>query len=310
MSTDFQSKGIDRPRNGEPSTEGIGFADTLGRDTDILDAGNPLGPVDLNVDIRFKFQPLRSELCYISSVRMLAWLISKPDPWSGPIHGGIRWQDSEYPGLEIAVDTPERDGSIVGHIFFWAMARILHQMTRVDWFFDSGSTIRWRGVPVGKISFTLKDLLHLGSGHGTKSPEAVSSNYTAAAISLERNVTFTPVPGVTLLEKDVFMATVGALIHLASYRSIPPDVFEGGFPGVPGVFPAYNASISWTNQHSPEPRQPLDKPLLLQCMVESVVYGLNHRAFGALDAVAFQDGLQIATGGCYPLPSTRLRSRN
>ena len=268
---------------------------------------DPRGPADLNVITRFGIRPLRPSVCYMSSIRLLAFRAAQPNPMRGRLNGDFQWESSHFTdsGIQIALDTEAAGQYLPKNILLWAMARILHEMTQESRFLESESRLVWRGDCVSSLSFRLTNPSQLHLGNRTASLiDSGTSNYTAIAVGLARTGEYTSIPSSPLLEKDVLMSTIGALIQLASYREVPSQSFLGGFP-------AYGAFITWTNRWSPMPRQSLDKPLLLLCMVDSAAHAISRNDFNAMIAVVYEEGREIATGGYFPLPaSQRLRSKS
>ena len=259
---------------------------------------NPQGPAGFEISVLHGYQPLYREACYMSAVHLLATQVTEDFEGRLPLETMV-YNDPQYHDLTIVVSSLGVDELMLRKFLFWGMAQIMHRMTAHHSFIDSWYELKWQGKIVGDILFNSNPPRPpLGGKHfQLYKPNDSSISTDAYSLSFEYRV----IGEQLLVDKDVFMATIGALVQLAQTPEQNFDKFAGGFPTASVMLPIYNVRIFWTNS---QPRHPLSltKRLIVDSMVAAMTYGLRFGDFHALGVTVKNNRREVAQGGYYSPP--------
>lgn len=256
---------------------------------------NPQGPAGFEITVIRGYQRLPRETCYMSAVHLLAMQVIEDFEGRLPMETMVYSEDRD---LTIVVSTLGVNELMLRKFLLWGMAKIMHTMTAQNSFIDAWYELKWQGKVVGDVLFNSKPPRPPlgGKDFQMNKPNDTSISTDPYNLSFEYRI----MRDQLLADKDVFMATIGALVQLAQNHEQNFDSFAGGFPTVPIVQPVYNVRISWVNSR---PRRPLSltKRIIVDSMLAAVTYGARFGDFHALGVTVKNNGREVAQGGYHLL---------
>ena len=272
------------------ATSAIPSNDSLLYSSNSAGPWNPQGPAGFEITVLHGYQRLSREVCYMSVVHLLAMQVIEDFEGRLPVETMVYSEDRD---LTIVVSTLGVNEPMLRRFLLWGMAKIMHTMTAQNNFIDAWYELKWQGKVVGDVLFNKKPPR---PNSQTFNPNDTSLSTDPYNLSFEYRI----MRDQLLADKDVFMATIGALVQLAQNPEQNFDSFAGGFPTVPILQPVYNVRISWTNTR---PRRPLSltKRIIVDSMVAAVTYGARFGDFHALRVTVKNNGREVAQGGYHSL---------
>lgn len=207
----------------------------------------------------------------------------------------------QYLHFVIIVSSTGPDQRVLRKHLYWTIARGMNQLVVDDHFQASTFTMVLRGQRVGTVFFVSSEprakIAGLGTGYtdvilDSAGPALQADNTAVSMVSTDR-LSFTyEFHGELLSLKDIFMGTLGALIHLAEQENHNFNVFVGSFPG-------YDAFHTYFAQSRPST---LSKPFISASLLASATYAFQRRNYHELRVTIKNNGREIAHGGYFGRP--------
>ena len=264
----------------------------------------PWGPDEFDVTTERVTVPIPRDAVFVTTIRFVAEQAAQD--FSGRLpRQMVVFRDPSYPSFSIAVSSLSPTHFVKRKYMLWAMARILNHMIADDAFKGSFFRLRWRDEVVGRVLFVAGGRNELDAGFkdvAVTQPRLEMPSLQQMSNSIEVSIgegsnaltyDFT-LHGQVLVKQDVFMATLGGLIQVASHEGHTFNFWVGSFPGY-RCFHVYRSIV-----------QPsvTTKDLVIVTMVAAMAYALRHNDWRELGVLLKRDGEPILRGGYldHPLP--------